>query len=69
MSDPTLTPPQQLKLNRQRWSEGLRQAAWWIEQARKEAKKRNYEKSRSDTLMACFVLDNTCQFDTKGGEE
>lgn len=59
---------QTLKQRRRKWSELLTDAEWWIAQARAEAKRGDYAKSRSDTMMACALLDNACQFDTETPE-
>lgn len=53
-------PP--LRQQRRAWSDKLREAEWWLAQARKSAKSRDYAKSRSGALMACFLLGDACQY-------
>lgn len=60
--------PPTLKQRRRKWTELLGDAEWFIGQARIEAKRGNYAKSRSDTIMACFLLDDACQRDTETPE-
>lgn len=54
-----------LKRNRREWSNKLREAEWWIAQARESAKSGDYKTSRSDTMMACALLDDACQRETE----
>lgn len=56
-----IAPPPTLTQQRRQWSEKLTGAAWWIEEARKEAKARDYKKSRASVLIACALLDDASQ--------
>ena len=57
-----------VKQNRRKWSDKLREAEWWVAQARKSAKSGDYKASRSDALMACALMDEACQYDTEPKE-
>lgn len=54
----------ELKQNRRRWSDKLREAGWWLDEARKEAYRGDYAKSQKSTFMACALLDEACQHET-----
>ena len=62
------TPTLPLQQRRRKWSDKLREAEWWIASARKSAKSGDYKASHSDVMMACFLLDNACQYDTETPE-
>ncbi len=61
----TQQAPPKLQERRRRWSDKLRDAEWWIAEARKKAKARDYAESRKHVQMACFLLDDACQYDTE----
>lgn len=54
-----------VKQSRRKWSDKLREAAWWIEKSRESAKSGDYKASRSDALMACALMDEACQIETE----
>lgn len=58
-------PTPTLRQRRSQWSAQLREAQWWIAEARKQSKRGDYSKSRDSTMMACFLLDNACQIETE----
>ena len=61
----TVVERARLKQSRRRWTEGLGEAQWWLAEAIKSARGGDYKKSRSETMMACHLLDNACQFETE----
>lgn len=57
------TPPHSPTRSRRKFSEMLTDAEWWIAEARKMVRKRDYAEARSHVLMACALLDNAMQYE------
>jgi len=58
-------PPLTLKQSRRKWSDKLRDADGWLQEARKEAKRGDYKSSYQMVLCACAALDLACQYETE----
>ena len=54
--------------NRRKFSDAIRDADGWLEQARKDVRKRDYKSAREMVLCACFALDNAMQYETEPQE-
>jgi hypothetical protein len=61
-------PPLPLQQSRRKFSDAIRDADGWLEQARKDVKKRDYKGAREMVLCACFALDNAMQYETEPRE-
>ena len=57
-----------VKQNRRKWTETLREAQWWLDEAHKIAKRGDYAESRKHVRMVCATLDYARQYETEPKE-